>query len=201
MDSVTGFILKTTPYGESDLIVHLLSPERGKLSVLSRGARKSKKHSCLIEPFDKGTFSLKTSKASYLRIEHFNPQKSFRQIRESLDRVALASLVCEICDRLTLEESEDEASIVYDSLLECLNKIEKEHELKELLRASFDFISFLLALSGYLDTTEPVKASMHSFRRLIRRVESVTEYKLRTAPALEVVLSKLQKEHTTNSRS
>lgn len=193
MENISGFILKTTPYGESDLIVHLLSPDRGKLSVISRGARKTKKHSCIIEPFDRGSFTLKSTKAPYLRIEHFQPHQSYRQIRNDLNRVALASLVCEVCDKLMLEEFEDEASVVYDALLDCLNTLEKEREIKLLLRSTFDFLSFLLALSGYLDTTQPIKASMHNMRRLIRKVEQATEYKLRSAPAVEMVLKSFQK--------
>jgi DNA repair protein RecO (recombination protein O) len=38
-----GVLLRTTPYGEADLIVSLLTQEHGKISALARGARRSRK--------------------------------------------------------------------------------------------------------------------------------------------------------------
>ena len=38
---LTGVVLRTVDYGESDRVVSLLTEERGKLSAFARGARAS----------------------------------------------------------------------------------------------------------------------------------------------------------------
>jgi len=53
-DLVTSaFVLRTRPYGESDLIVVLLTAEYGKVAAIARGARRSKKRFAgpALEPF------------------------------------------------------------------------------------------------------------------------------------------------------
>jgi DNA repair protein RecO (recombination protein O) len=97
-------VLKTYPYGETSLIVHLISPWRGKLHLLAKGARRSRSKAlsglepfCLVEVmyFEKEDRELHTVRESTL-LQANTP------FRENLSSWALANLFFEVVDKVSV---------------------------------------------------------------------------------------------------
>jgi DNA repair protein RecO (recombination protein O) len=100
-----GIILRCVDFGESDRIVHLLTPDRGRLTAIAKSARKSMKRF-------PGTLDL----ANHLEIELSRPRRGampylerarllspFLGLRALPARFALACYLIELLDRLAPE--------------------------------------------------------------------------------------------------
>jgi len=199
---LTGITIYTQPYGESDLILRILSPEVGKLTVLARSARKSKKRfPGSFDLFDSGQFELRSSSRAISfpghnsdgsqrmqNVESFNRTHSFRGLREDLNLMILASFLCECFDLIAQENSQDGSSMLYEALLNALNTLNNGGKLNESLRAVHSCLVELLALSGFLDRATAPPQSSHGLKILVSQIEELKERLLRTKePLMEVI--------------
>ena len=137
-------VLRRQDLGETDRLLTLYTPTRGKLRVVAKGARKpSSRKAGHIELFIHST--LLVAKGRTLDIvtqaEAIHP---FRALRESLDRITYAHYVVELLDRFTSEGEESRAS--FDLLVETLLRLCEADDLP--LAARFYELR-LLALEGY----------------------------------------------------
>ena len=64
-----ALVLRTLPYGENDLVVHLLARGLGRVPAFARGARKSQKRFGPLEPFQ--LFEIPDLRLSFFRRQHF----------------------------------------------------------------------------------------------------------------------------------
>jgi len=100
-----ALLLRSVDFGESDRIIHLLTPETGRLTVMAKGALRSAKRF-------PGTLDL----FNHLKIQVSRRQRgamayldqaallcAFLPLRESTARFALASYLFELLDRLAPE--------------------------------------------------------------------------------------------------
>ncbi|MGD8389366.1 MAG: DNA repair protein RecO [Desulfobacteraceae bacterium] len=98
----TAIILKTTPLGESDLLVHFYTPERGRIKGVARGARRSRKRfvNCL------DVFSLVRIEYTSRRtgdlflLESGKLEDAFPGIRSGFQAMSRASFMVELTDIL-----------------------------------------------------------------------------------------------------
>ena len=120
-------VLKTFPFGESDLIVRGLSEKGFQINFMARGARKSKKR------FAGGTLE----PSSFIEVEYRSSQnplqnlkqawmlRDFRDLRKDYDRLQTAFYVLKTAGALSLEgEGEDSRelfSLVGNALSEAQN--------------------------------------------------------------------------------
>lgn len=163
---VSGIVLRTFAYAESDLILRVLTPSRGKVSCIAKSARSSKKrfpHS--LDLFDRGEFTLLEGKGELLPVRNFESQQQLRRIRSDLDLIATSSLLCE-CFELLVNEGTDPA--IFQELFELLDlsltSLDESTECTTALRISYVTISFLAERMGIFsraDTAASGKALAH----------------------------------------
>ncbi len=190
-----AIILRTFPFGESDIIVRALTKERGKLSCIAKYARKSKKRFFgSIEIFDSGRITVKEGKGDLKKIESFNSHSKLWKLRENLSSLNLASLLCEAYDHVIKEEqsNKSENSLIFEILNLGLEELTKTKDLKTMFKISHLTLVKLLENTGY-QTKEKIKApSMNNFKSLIYEIEKLTERELASKEQVYLMFRKLE---------
>jgi DNA repair protein RecO (recombination protein O) len=100
-----GLLLRAVDFGESDRIVHLLTPETGRLAAIAKGARRSRRRfPGTLDLFNHLRVQVERRRPGALaRLEHARLVQGFVGIRESSRRFALACYLVEMLDRLAPE--------------------------------------------------------------------------------------------------
>ncbi len=183
-NSVEGIVLRTFPYAENDLIIRILTASEGKVSILARGAKKSKKrYSSCPDIFDKGTFSYRFGKGSLPNLQDFDAKGSFKAVRDNLFKMSLASLVCECFDGLIKEHSEnDEATFLL--LQSCLNTIDTAQSERDALKEAFHSFGLLLELSGFEAFDRSITPGLRALSQQLTKIEHIIEHELRSKQSL-----------------
>ena len=130
MEVVTdGIVLKARPYGERDMILTLLTPEHGRITVLARSVGKNKKQSVLYaQNFVFSHYVLFKGKGMYV-VDSADVAEAFYGLRADLSRLALAQYFAEVC---TKSGEESDAAALCSLLLNSLYLL-SETELDERL--------------------------------------------------------------------
>lgn len=91
-----GIVLRTKRYGERDMILTLLTPEHGRITVLARSVGKNKKQSVLYaQNFVYSHFVLFKGKGMYV-VDSADVEEPFYKLREELSRLALAQYLTDV---------------------------------------------------------------------------------------------------------
>jgi len=91
-------------YGESDRIIHILSPERGRISLMARRARSSKTRlGGVLELGNRLSLELRQGRGKLPFLDQAQLQDGRSRIRSDLDRIALMAYSVEICGALARE--------------------------------------------------------------------------------------------------
>lgn len=189
--TVPALVLRITPYRDSDIIAHILTPSLGKISVMARHARGSRKRfPSSLDLFDRGSARLTRERNGALGVKEFTPSHSLKHVRNDLDKLTLASLLCETFDLLLHEESGDDSQQVFEILDLSLNAIDEAPDLKGSLRAVYVALSSLTRHAGIIDLAE-APAGSKALTTLLDAVERFTERRLATRSALGPMLKKL----------
>lgn len=141
-----GVVLKRINFGEADRIITLYTKHFGKITCLAKGIRKitSRKRGNL-EIFNQVTFFAARGKGMNI-ITETETINAFASIRKKLKKIASAYEICEITDRLTAENSEQEE--VYLLLTRYLKKLDESQEQQSSALAN-DFGENLLKILGF----------------------------------------------------
>ena len=114
-----GLVLKTKPLGERDRFVSLLTPEKGKLSCVAPGARKTKSSlAALVEPFTLAEYFLHRGKSLYT-ISQAEKITTFNSLREDLTSYTYACYLSGLLDNVVEIDGgqlKDIFSLLYNSL-------------------------------------------------------------------------------------
>ena len=104
---IKGLVLKTIQRTDSDRLIVLFTVERGKITVCAKGSRsaKSKLLPC-IEPFSYSEFVL-YEKDGFFWIKEGLLIENFYSIRENIQKLALASYICDVLDIAMYENMEE----------------------------------------------------------------------------------------------
>lgn len=190
--STPALVIRTQPFRESDIIAHLLTPKLGKISVVARHARGSKKRfPSSLDVFDRGTARIALEKnRSLLAVKEFTPSHSLKQVRTDLDKLTLASVLCEAFDVILQEDDHDGSAQSFEVLDLALNAIDESHDLRTSLRATFVALSTLARQAGIVDLTDlpPGSRALHG---VLDALERFTERRLVTTEALKPLVRKL----------
>jgi DNA repair protein RecO (recombination protein O) len=142
--SEEGVVLARRSYGEADRIISVYTKNRGRVSLMAKGIRKpSSRKRGHLEVFSHIKFQA-TSNRELGLITEAETVENFPEIRKSLPKSSLAYYFLEVVGKITHEG--ESYSDLFDFLLEYLNRIEKENQLKKI---RLDFIAGILTLMGY----------------------------------------------------
>lgn len=138
---LTGLVLAAYPYGDYDKRLVVLTKERGKITVFSKGARRQNSSLLAVsKPFAFGEFVLYEGRSSFNMMQaHIS--NYFEGLSQDMEGACYGCYFCEMADYYT-REANDEVQmlkLLYQSLRALLNKsIPKElvryiYELKTLV--------------------------------------------------------------------
>lgn len=129
-----AIVLSTLKLGESDRILRLLSRERGLLSAVAKGVRKTKsKFGGKLEPFTCADLFLYTGKGLDIVLQS-ETVGSFKGIKSDLRKVACASVIADMALRCQLEEPRREP---YELVYYFFQQLDKADSRLKLLLMSF----------------------------------------------------------------
>ena len=140
-----GVVLKTGVTGEADLIVYVLTRQRGIIRAFAKGARitKSRLHAGAAA-FVYGAFSF-TEKNGVFHVNDIVPQEVFFALRLDLQKLSLAQYFCEILLR-TVSDTESDPMLLR-LFLNSLHLLCGDKKPALMLKAVFELR--IAVLSGY----------------------------------------------------
>lgn len=102
-----ALVLRVLEFGESDRIVHLLTPAWGRVTAMAKGAKRSRKRfSGTLDLFHHLLVQLERRRpTSMVRLDHTRLLDAHEPLRGDPRRFALASYLTELLDRLGTEGS------------------------------------------------------------------------------------------------
>jgi DNA repair protein RecO (recombination protein O) len=104
LSKVEAIVIGGLDYGESDRIVHILSPEHGRISLMARRLRSRKKrHGGILELGNRVSLDLREGRGRLATLDQAQLRDGRVHIRGDLDRIALLAYGIEICGALARE--------------------------------------------------------------------------------------------------
>jgi DNA repair protein RecO len=191
--SVAAIVLRARPYRDSDLMAQILTPTLGKISVIGRHARGSKRRfPSSLDLFDRGTARIARERKGSLGIKEFTPSHSLIKLRDDLDKLTLASLLCESFDLVIQEDSGAGHAQLFEVLDLALNAIEEAPDLRPSLRAAVVALQSLVSQEGIADLSAYPPGS-RMLNGVLDAIENFTERRLLTRTSVTALISRLTK--------
>ena len=152
LTTVNGLVIRLFPTGDHDTILHILTEDRGRISVMVKGARSHRGSksglSMLAQPFAYANFELYRSGGGdlyYLRggsiLEHFF------HLTADFPRMALASYLCEATDVMVGDSFGPDTNTLLRMLLNALYVLNRGTYDYKLVKGVFELRA--AALAGY----------------------------------------------------
>ncbi len=149
--TVNGLVTRSYPTGNQDHIVHIITEEHGRLSVMVKGgtSRTAREAAALTQPFTYGNYELYRGKGGDLYwFRSGSVTRHFFDVTADLARTALAAYLCDVATELSDEESGiPETGILLRMLLNTLHTLAGEGKDSALVKAVFELRA--AALMGY----------------------------------------------------
>jgi DNA repair protein RecO (recombination protein O) len=141
---VSALVLKRREIGEADRLLTVLTRDRGKLTLLAKGVRKSASRKAgHIEPFTHVELLVAKGKSLDL-VTQADTLAAHRSLREDLWRSSWAYYVAELTDAFIRDE--DPHELLFDLVLETFGRLDRGEEAALVVRYCE---LHLLSLAGY----------------------------------------------------
>lgn len=149
--TVNGLVTRAYPSGNHDRVIHLLTEDHGRLSVMVKGGSSSRAAdaaSCT-QLFTYGNYELYRGKGGDLYwFRGGSVLSPFYELSSDITRMALATYLCDIASDLTLEEAdEEESGTLLRLLLNSLYVLCKGDKSPAIVKSAFELRS--VSLMGY----------------------------------------------------
>lgn len=120
-----GIVLRTLRFGEADRILHLYTPERGRLSAIAKGARRPRsRFGGRLEPFTRLALVLHEGRSELVTLTAAETIAAYPRLRESAAAIDIAARACDATGRL-FGEGEPSAD-VYNLLANALTLLDAD---------------------------------------------------------------------------
>ena len=112
-----GLVTRSYEAGVNDRLIHIVTPERGRLAVMVKGGRSgSNKYAAIIQPFTYGNFEL-YQKGDMYWLRGGSVLTAFYELSCDVTRMALAAYLCDVASDMT-DEGEDASELLRKMLTE-----------------------------------------------------------------------------------
>jgi DNA repair protein RecO (recombination protein O) len=140
-----GIVLRSWDLGEHDRLISLYTRDLGRLHAVARGARRLRsRFGASLELFTWGeAVGFEREGRALLRLDHFDIRRSFRAVREDLERLGQGARMLEAVTRLTGER--DPQPSCFALLLRAVGALEAHPP----ARVQLAFTLRLLDLAGH----------------------------------------------------
>ncbi len=135
---VEGLVIREANMGESDEVLTILTPDHGKITVSGKGVRSLRmKHAASVQLFSYSTLLLQ-KKSKYFYIADSYYKENFMGIRYDVEKLALATYLCDVASEFALEEEPNPTlmQITLNSLYALANRPDIP---PERVKAAFEF--------------------------------------------------------------
>jgi DNA repair protein RecO (recombination protein O) len=147
--NVQGIVLRSTDYGEGNKIISLLTAELGKVSVMARGAKKSKsRHAAVTQVFTLADFVFFKQKGHMGTLNHADIIEGHHALREDLSKSAYSAYLVEMTDRMLGDE--EGSAYIFGQLKAGLSAIEDNKDMQIVIHL---YEMKMFELAGYLPVT------------------------------------------------
>ncbi|MFN8392198.1 MAG: DNA repair protein RecO [Bdellovibrionota bacterium] len=146
-----GIVIKTVKLREADLFLTVLTADHGRLTVLARNIRNSRKRFMGgIDLFDCGSFDLGLPQKAHgpYTLQNLDSRESWPALRNNLQKYSLASFCLEVTLHFAPEDDIDAASL-FPPLYRTLRSINSADSAEKATLFALYYNLFLLSISGY----------------------------------------------------
>lgn len=159
-----GFVLARRNFGEADRIIDIYSKEKGKISLIAKGVRRtgSRKRGH-IEIFSKVNFQAVNGKGMGILTEA-ELVDGYKEIRKSMKKFSLAYYFVEVIGKITHEGEQNYE--LYNFLSSMFEKLKSSKHLKEL--RSY-FVADMLKILGYWPKDKDLKFPDEKLEEVLER--------------------------------
>ena len=96
-----AIVLRSIRYGEADRVLHLYSPERGRIGAIAKGVRRARsRFGGRLEPFFRVRLMLHEGRGELLTVTGADTVAGYPRLRESGPALAVAARACDAVGRL-----------------------------------------------------------------------------------------------------
>src|SRR4051794_479395 len=108
-----AIVLRSIRYGEADRILHVYTPERGRLSAIAKGVRRARsRFGGRLEPFFRLRLVLYEGRSDLLTVTSAETVAGYRRLREDARALDGAARACDAVARL-FDEGEPHAGVYH----------------------------------------------------------------------------------------
>lgn len=144
--STPAILLKRVDFGDDDLILTVFSLIRGKISLIAKSARKSRKRFCgSLDLFSASDLVCRDGRGHLFLLQEAALRHPFCRIRSDFKKTAYASYFCEILNNWL--EPDDVQPRAFDLLFQVLDRLDRSDLPDELLSVVFQMT--LMIISGF----------------------------------------------------
>ena len=138
--TVNGLVVHSYPSGNSDRIIHILTEDHGRLSVMVKGSTKPKGSTAPLQLFTFGNYELYQGHGGDLYwYRGGSVLNSFYELTSNIVSVSLASYLCDVaCDLTPEEASEADSGLLLRDLLNSLYVLTNGKRSPTVIKAVFE---------------------------------------------------------------
>ena len=145
-----GLITRSYPSGEHDRIVHLVTPEHGRLSVMVKGGQsKTNRYAAITQLFTYGNYELYIGSGGDMYwYRGGSVLNTFYNLSSNLSRMALAAYLCDVASELSDRDAgENETVDLLRMLLNSLYALDRGSKPAAIVKGVFELRA--AAMMGY----------------------------------------------------